>query len=127
MSGQGPFLSVLDAAVPISANLAGTVSNSWSEFVSPAALGQIVVVQGIDWTATQAEPVQCFTHLEYLGGHIFFWDSQSTGEGLGVRWSWRGSLLLRQGSGINVVGTTGGASIAWGGAWFGITIPGDPS
>lgn len=47
-------------------------------------------IEAIDLTFTQAEPVQCFGGFYDAFGSCFYWDSQSTGEGLGVTMSWRG-------------------------------------
>lgn len=88
--------------------------------------GVPAILLGADWTATQANPVQCFTQMFYnTGGAIFFWDSQSTGEGNGVRWSWRGALIIPAGQGVSIVTTAVSAitlgGIMWGaiGDWYG--------
>jgi hypothetical protein len=82
-----------------------------------------MVIEGIDWTATQANPVHCFTQLIFdQNNGLFFWDSQSTGEGNGVRWSWRGSLVLEGGQGVSVKGQSD-ANITWGAVVWGYQTP----
>lgn len=85
--------------------------------------GLITVIEGIDWTASRANPVQCFTQLVFnTNSAYFFWDSQSTGEGNGVRWSWRGSLALALGDAVTILGQAS-ASITWGAIAWGYQLP----
>lgn len=78
------------------------------------------VLLGVDWTATQAEPIQCFTGMTLTPhGGTFFYDSQSTGEGNGVRWQWRGMLVIPYTYELTVFGSASG-SIDWGGVAWGI-------
>lgn len=120
------FPEPLFSGTPIASGFYPNSTTSWEDTISPAGVGQTALILGIDWTATQDEPVQCFTHLLYAGSFLFYWDSQSTGEGLGVRWSWRGALPLAQGQVIQVIGTSSSA-IEWSGSWFGLLVPGPPS
>lgn len=105
------LIRVIDSGQQLGANFLAT-------YMAPTIGATTYRIQGVDWTATQAAPVHCFTHLELAPtGSIFYWDSQSTGEGNGVRWSWRGDLPLEAGEGLRVVGTADG-SIQWGAvAW----------
>lgn len=105
------LIRVMDSGQLLGANFLATYS-------VPLTGGSTIRLQGVDWTATQSFPVHCFTHLQLQpNGTIFYWDSQSTGEGNGVRWSWRGDLPLGVGDGFQVVGTADG-SIQWGAvAW----------
>lgn len=95
-------------------------------FTPPAVQASTWLLTGVDWTATQAQPVHCFTHLA-LGPEItiFYWDSQSTGEGLGVRWSWRGDLPLFPGDELIIHGDSS-AAIVWSATAWGILAPESP-
>lgn len=84
--------------------------------------GLQAILLGVDWTATNANPVQCFAHLTYQpSGATFFWDSQSTGEGNGVRWQWRGALPIPVGYGVDCV-TTASATIVLCGVMWGVIL-----
>lgn len=55
------------------------------------------VLLGGDLTMTGAAGIgPCFASMA-LGGVIFYWDSQSTGEGQGITFAWRGQLPLGHG------------------------------
>jgi hypothetical protein len=97
-------------------NSSGT--NETANFVAP--FGTPTILLGVDWTASGANPVQCFTALQLAppGGN-FYWDSQSTGEGNGVRWSWRGALLIPHGKTLSCV-TIAVATINFGGIMWGV-------
>lgn len=57
--------------------------------------GLVMVITQVDATATGTEPTQLYFELiDHSTGAIFFHDSQSTGEGLGVMWVWRGAKPL---------------------------------
>lgn len=79
----------------------------------------LVVVTGIDFTATLANPVQCFFAAKYLfnsgtTGPTFYYDSQSTGQGNGVWFSWRGAIVCQLHDGIQIV-MLSGSNITWAG------------
>jgi len=91
-----------------------------------APAGGSAVVTGLDVTATQAEPVQCFVRAacDPIGASadaIFYWDSQSTGEGNGVWFSWRGALPLFAEDALVIEGDSG-SSITWGWVAFGVVV-----
>lgn len=68
---------------------------SLSATYTPSVGGSGGLLLGVDMTATQANPVQCFASLQLgTGGPIFYWDSQSTGEGNGITFGWRGQLKI---------------------------------
>jgi hypothetical protein len=98
------------------------VSGTWTN----SDLGCTFVLTGIDATATQAEPIQCFfdAQLVYNTSEIatFYWDSQSTGEGNGVWFSWRGAIPLALGEGLNLNGTSSG-TIVWAALASGFIVP----
>jgi hypothetical protein len=85
-------------------------------------VGAVIVLTGIDTTATQANPVQCFTNYSLGGSTIFYWESQSTGEGNGVTFSWRGALPLPFGQTL-VVDIHAVATIHLAGVAFGYVTP----
>lgn len=58
------------------------------------AFSGTALLLGVDAAATDAEPIQCFLALGITGCQWFYTDSQSTGEGLGVRWTWRGQIPI---------------------------------
>lgn len=85
------------------------------------------VITGIDFVAWNAQPVQCFFRAEHWNysatfGAAFYYDSQSTGEGNGIWFSWRGALPLAPTDTLNCVGTSA-SNITWGGKVFGIIAP----
>lgn len=49
------------------------------------------ILCGFDAVAKDAEPTQCFIYVA-VAGVPFYYDSQSTGEGLGIRFTWRGGI-----------------------------------
>jgi hypothetical protein len=53
-----------------------------------------VLVLGFDAVASGASPVQCFIDFQVPIGFQVFYDSQSSGEGNGVRFTWRGQAPL---------------------------------
>lgn len=72
-----------------------TTGTSLSGTYTPSVGGSGFLLLGVDMTCTQANPVQCFANCQFgSGGPIFYWDSQSTGEGNGVTFGWRGQLLI---------------------------------
>lgn len=78
--------------VVISSSTTGT---ALSGTFTPEAGGSGFLLLGVDMTCTQAQPVQCFANCQLgVGGPIFYWDSQSTGEGNGVTFGWRGQLIV---------------------------------
>lgn len=96
---------------------------SGETFTFSYGLAGVFILLGVDWAATIEEPVQCWTGLELNSHGYFWWDSQSTGEGLGVRWQWRGALPMRDGdvfgvyfdaaASINVAGVLWGVVGDW--------------
>jgi hypothetical protein len=82
-----------------------------------------IVLTAIDATCTIEEPVHCFCRAFTNDDTTFFWDSQSTGEGLGVTFAWRGALYLPRGDYFTVELTTTGALIVMGICAFGWAAP----
>lgn len=85
------------------------------------------LITNIDATATQFEPVQAFFQAalwpnSLTTGPIFYYDSQSTGEGLGIWFSWRGTLPLAPNDAVSIKGTSV-SNLAWGGVISGIVVP----
>jgi hypothetical protein len=85
------------------------------------------IITQLDYTATQAMPVQCFFAAEVwrnggTSGPTFYYDSQSTGEGNGVWFSWRGALPLAPNDALAVVASSVSA-IVWGGVVSGVVGP----
>jgi hypothetical protein len=99
-----------------------TAVNSFSFAASGAGVHQVLLVQGIDVCAYGAQPVHCFANLVSPLGYTFWWDSQSTGEGLGVRWNWRGAIPVRYFQSLTF-SATADANISWGGVMWGQTAP----
>lgn len=84
--------------------------------------GVTVIVTHIDITATGAEPVQCFAHAEDDIGVRFYWDSQSTGEGNGVSFNWRGLYVLSHLESVYAI-ITAASSIILGATINGYILP----
>lgn len=99
-----------------------TASQSF-DFLGAAAAAGTTLVMGMDVVASGAEPVQCFCALQLPRGVTVFYDSQSTGEGLGVRFTWRGQIPIGGTDEGSVVVRSSG-TIPWAVTVWGITIPG---
>jgi hypothetical protein len=102
-----------------------TTTSSVNFAARNSAAAETWIVTGIDFTATQAEPVQCFLAAELwinggTSGPTFYYDSQSTGEGNGVWFSWRGAIPLAPTDAIGIIATSA-SNIVWGGVIFGVT------
>lgn len=81
---------------------------------TPSVGGSGGLLLGVDMTCTQANPVQCFANIQLgSGGPIIYWDSQSTGEGNGVTFGWRGQLYVSPSVHLNCA-LTAAASITMG-------------
>jgi len=72
---------------------AASVGQDYSIGIVPRDAGHLLLL-GIDVVASDAEPVHCWVGYEIPAGYRAYWDSQSTGEGLGVRFPWRGQVPL---------------------------------
>lgn len=94
---------------------------SSSNFGPDAQSGIYFVLLGVDITATQDQPVQCWVGLA-INGNIFYWDSQSTGEGLGVTFAWRGQILIQPGEHLKA-DCTSASTIQWGCVMWGYSLP----
>lgn len=77
------------------------------------------VLLGADLTMTGATGVgPCFASLA-IGGVTFYWDSQSTGEGSGITFAWRGQLPIIGGDQLHWYASQPGSdlsvsSVMWG-------------
>lgn len=115
-------------------------SNLWPEFTVPFRLNMVnsttassavtdapvggvnYVVLGAYYTATGSNPITCFWSLRIPAAFTISYDSQSTGQGNGVRFTWRGQIPMNAGE--NVAHTcTSSAPIFWCGVIWGILIP----
>lgn len=114
---------VPDGVFTLFQDTSASASSSFSMSLPSQLSGSASLLQGVDVTATGANPIQCFAHLTSPAGSIFWWDSQSTGEGNGVRWTWRGGLWVRHTQTVTFTGSTASGSINWGGIMWGILIP----
>lgn len=104
-----------------------TTTSSVSFVVRNGVAGQAWIITQIDFTATLAEPVQCFFAAalwpnSLVSGPTFYYDSQSTGEGNGVWFSWRGCLRLDNADAVAIVASSA-SSIVWGGVVSGYISP----
>lgn len=104
-----------------------TTSTSFTFSAVNSDAATLWLVTQIDVTATQANPVTCFCGFQFrsLGGSTgpyFYWDSQSAGQGNGVRWFWRGAMPLGPTDGVAVV-CSSSANIVWGGVISGLVVP----
>lgn len=85
----------------------------------------VYTLLGIDTVCSGAEPSQ-ITMAFWLGAAAtqFYYDSQSTGEGLGVRFSWRGQLPVRAGYPAGITGNViSGPAVDWSGIFWGLVMP----
>jgi hypothetical protein len=123
-------LSVTDA-VPSRFLAYGSIGTGFLQTVNPAEPGSTSVLTQVDAVAYNAEPVQCWFHASMFasgsGAELaFYYDSQSTGEGLGVWFSWRGALPFHGADALQVYATSSG-SITWSVLCSGLIVPYDPS
>jgi hypothetical protein len=103
--------------------LQSTVQNIWE--------GSSLVITQIDGVARNANPVQCFFYAYVLpvgtsAGCTFYYDSQSTGEGNGVWFSWRGALPLALSDQL-IIASVSSATIQWSHVASGLLVPFDPN
>jgi hypothetical protein len=85
------------------------------------------LITQIDAVAFNANPVQCFFHVQLIpvgasDGPAFYYDSQSTGEGNGVWFSWRGALPVLFEEQVFFEATSS-ATIDWGCIASGLILP----
>lgn len=80
----------------------------------------LAIILGCDIVASGSEPIQCFVNLQIPTGIQVYYDSQSTGEGLGVRFPWRGQIPLADGEDVSVQFSSSG-SINWYVTVWGVT------
>lgn len=91
--------------------------STYEHDIVPNALRYVVL--GIDLTMTGVDTIgPCFCSFA-IGGHIFYWDSQSTGEGLGITFGWRGQIPIQKGDVLIIAADQPStdlvvSSIAWG-------------
>jgi hypothetical protein len=115
-------LALPDAVPQIMGRIAtGSVTSAHVNFTQ-GSTDTVAVLLGADMTATQAEPVQVFAHLVGNAGEIFYWDSQSTGEGNGVTFSWRGYYPLEHNDTIDAY-VTAASGIIMGIVLWGCLVP----
>lgn len=119
----GTGVQLPSGCAPISLGRFAQVTDVFSHAASNPWPNAQVVVTCIDITATGAEPVQCFASVQGVIGEAFYYDSQSTGEGLGVRFTWRGQYALDIGERVQLL-CTSSAPIDWGAHVDGYTILG---
>lgn len=79
-------------------------SNSLSStFTASNGNKATIVVTSIEMTATLVEPSQWYAEAWLNSvGYPFFHDSQSTGEGLGISFYWRGRLIIDNGDSLHL-------------------------
>lgn len=70
------------------------------------------IILGVDFVASGFEPIQCFVNLQVPTGIQVYYDSQSTGEGLGVRFPWRGQIPVLDGEDVTAEFSSSG-TINW--------------
>jgi hypothetical protein len=83
-----------------------------------------VLVLGFDAVASGSEPIQCFIDFQIPTGFQVFYDSQSTGEGNGVRFTWRGQAPLMFDEQLSTTYSSSGA-IEWTVNAWGLALPFD--
>lgn len=93
-----------------------------------ATLAPYWLILGCDIVASGAEPVQCFVNLQVPAGQQIYYDSQSTGEGLGVRFPYRGQVPVLPNESFAVQVSSSAAitwyATVWGLTWSGAFPPG---
>jgi hypothetical protein len=97
---------------------ASTTGSNLGGTFTPEAGGSGLLLLGVDWTATQGTG-SYNVYAQVASGPIFYWDSQSIGEGNGVTYAWRGQLIVNPGEQLScqIVGGSSTAVlgiIAWG-------------
>jgi hypothetical protein len=99
---SGNSLLTDDSFPFIQRGAASSVSSYTTTITGPAHACYLVL--GFDFALGPDEPVQTwFTAAN--GSSVFYRDSQSTGEGLGVTYAWRGQLPITSGFGLTLACT----------------------
>jgi hypothetical protein len=88
-----------------------TLGTNGGATVTPSPSGTRLVM-GMDVVAAHANPIQCFCEFRVPSAISVFYDSQSTGEGNGVRFTWRGQIPISPGESVTIVATSSG-SLDW--------------
>lgn len=100
----------------------GTGTNISFQFAHETFLGTTVLILGFDAVAQGSEPIMCFCQFTAPAGIFLYYDSQSTGQGLGVRFQWRGQSPLFTGEAAEGRGISSG-SINWSFSAWGLLVP----
>jgi hypothetical protein len=87
------------------------LGTSATQTATPSPTGTRLIM-GIDVVAAHANPIQCFVEFRVPSAISVFYDSQSTGQGNGVRFTWRGQVPIGPGETISIVATSS-ASLDW--------------
>lgn len=95
---------------------------SGSKTLALAAPDSPHILLGVDVVASEDEPIQCFFHIDTHLGGAFYYDSQSTGEGLGVYFAWRGMWRLYPTDNVTIFYSSS-AVITWSGIAWGMVCP----
>lgn len=84
--------------------------------------GYTGVLTDVDVIAYDAEPIQMFVRF-YIGGDVgIYYDSQSSGEGIGVRFQWQGRAVIGNGDTYGIDASTASGAITWSGHMTGYVI-----
>lgn len=109
--------------VPFRYTRLSTTSTGTTDTIFQPAWGNGgIVVLGFDLVAWNANPVQCFCRLDLPTNCAVFYDSQSAGEGNGIRFTWRGQIPLGPSESFSVY-FSAVAAITWSYAVHGLLTP----
>lgn len=97
-------------------------SGSTDTIAQPAWANGGCIILGLDLVAAGAEPSQCFCSFSVPNNCTIFYDSQSTGEGNGIRFTWRGQIPLGPSESMQVYFSSA-MSITWSYAISGLLTP----
>lgn len=120
-----PAPAVPEGAWPVNFGRFGGLHTSFNIDVTNTHTGSLWIVTCVDATCTGAEPVQCFCSMTANSVATVFYDSQSTGEGVGVSFFYRGQIVLAHSDDLEVL-LTSSATINMGIAISGYVIPQPP-
>jgi hypothetical protein len=96
--------------------------NTVTRTIAPDGIGACLVL-GIELIASGASPVQCFANFQVPSGSMVYYDSQSIGEGLGVRFVYRGQAVLLEDESMAVTFSATGGSPQWSLSAWGLALP----
>lgn len=102
-AGTGVPLGSTQATFPVRMLAHSVAATASDDTFFTNSHGGVMIVQCVDAVASQngSSTPQLAVYYD-IAGHRFYFDSQSIGEGEGIRFTWRGGHVLRPGDQLGV-------------------------